>query len=106
LIFEQHAGSRRLDFGIDLVGGDFEDHVAGGDGLAGIDAPAADSDICNAFAHIGQPDFSSHDLPLSQHPQHGGLDVLLPGQHSSSSGLETGIETGAMPSRRAGALSR
>jgi hypothetical protein len=51
--FEQHAGSRRLDFGIDLVGRDFEDHVAGLDRLADIDAPAADSDICNAFAHIG-----------------------------------------------------
>jgi len=67
----QHTGDRGGDFGVDLVGGHFEEGLFGGDVFAGLFEPAGDGAFVDALAerrHV-------HDGAGELFGAHGGLFV-------------------------------
>ena len=64
--FLQNAGGRSGNFGVDFVGGDFEERLVALDFVAGLLQPLGDGAFDDGFAHLGHDDVSWHDfLPCS-----------------------------------------
>ena len=60
--FLQDAGGGRGDFGVDFVGGDFEQRFVALDFVAGLLQPLGDGALDDGFAHLGHDDVSWHDF--------------------------------------------
>ncbi len=54
------AGGGRGDFGVDLVGGDFEERLVARDGVAGLLEPLGEGAFGDGFAHLGHDYFGRH----------------------------------------------
>ena len=54
------AGRGRGDFGVNLVGGDFEQRLVTLDFVAGLFEPLGDGSFEDRFAHLGHDDVSWH----------------------------------------------
>ena len=64
--FLQNAGGGRGNFGVNLVGGDFEKRFVALDLVAGLLQPLGNGALDDGFAHLGHDDVSRHDfLPRS-----------------------------------------
>ena len=59
LDFGESAGDGRGDFGVDLVGGDFEDGLVAGDGVADFLEPLGDGAFGDGLAHLRHQDFGA-----------------------------------------------
>ena len=55
---QEYATGRGWDFGVDLVGGDLQQWLIGGDGVANLLQPAGDGALCDAFTQLGHRDLS------------------------------------------------
>ena len=64
LDFLQHTGGRRGNFGVDLVGGDFEQRLVALDLVTGLLEPLGDGAFENAFAHLGHDYIHCHGMFL------------------------------------------
>ncbi len=59
--FLQHAGGGRGNFGVNLVGGDFEERLVALDFVSGLLQPFGDGAFDDGFAHLRHDDVSRHD---------------------------------------------
>ena len=60
--FLQNAGGGSGNFGVDLVGGDFEERFVALNFVAGLLQPLGNSAFDDGFAHLGHDDVSWHDF--------------------------------------------
>ena len=58
-----NAGGGGGDFGIDLVGGDFEEGLVAFDGFAGLLEPLGEGAFGDGLAHLGHDYFGRHGYP-------------------------------------------
>ena len=58
--FAEGAGDGRRDFGVDLVGGDFEERFVTRDGVAGLLEPLGEGAFGDGFAHLGHDYVGRH----------------------------------------------